>query len=106
MGKNKIVSWSLVDACGTLIYITLIDLFFNNAKYIFPHDNSFFIPIAILTLFVLSAAITGSLVLGRPVLMYLDGHKKEAVQLFLYTLAWFALFLLLFLPVAYFVQNI
>ena len=44
--------------------------------------------VAFLLLFVLSAAITGSLVFGRPALMFLGGQKTEAVSFLLYTLAW------------------
>lgn len=38
-----------------------------------------------LLLLILSATVTGSLVLGRPILWYLDGKKKEAVSLFVAT---------------------
>jgi len=56
---------------------------------------------AISRLFVFSAALTGLLVFGRPVLWYFDGRKKEALSLLAHTLAIFlvitiiALFLLL-----------
>ena len=40
-----------------------------------------------LTIFVISASITGSLVLLKPAMLYMDGHKKAALQLFAYTVA-------------------
>ncbi len=61
-------------------------------------EDTIFAPIAMLLLFVTSAAITGSLVLGRPILWYLDGKKKEAVLLLGATLA--ALFCLTVLAFA------
>ena len=42
-----------------------------------------------LMLFVFSAAVTGSLIFGQPVLWYLDGKKKDALTLLTYTLAVF-----------------
>lgn len=99
MAKNKILLWSLADAFGVLVYIVLVALFMNSAEKVFPRMNEILGPIVILLLFVLSAAVTGSLVLGRPVLAYLDGSKKEATIMFLYTLGWLLLFLILFLTV-------
>lgn len=51
--------------------------------------DTIFAPIIMLMLFVFSAAITGSLVLGRPILWYIDGKKKEAVHLLFSTLIFF-----------------
>ena len=48
-------------------------------------------PLAFLMLFVLSAAIVGLLVFAKPVMMYLEGAKKEAVTLVFYIVAWLAL---------------
>jgi len=44
--------------------------------------------VAFLLLFVVSAAITGYLVFGQPILYYLDGQKKEALGLLGYTVFW------------------
>jgi hypothetical protein len=45
-------------------------------------------------LFVVSATIVGSLVVGRPILLFLDGKKNEALRFFGYTLGWLAAFTL------------
>lgn len=59
--------------------------------------DTVFAPIMALMLFVLSAAVTASLVLGRPILWYIDGKKKEAVQLLFSTLVvFFGIMLLTF----------
>jgi hypothetical protein len=42
-------------------------------------------------LFVLSATIVGSLVLGRPILLHLEGKKNEALRFFGYTVGWLAI---------------
>lgn len=85
----------LLNAVGVFVYVTLIVLFMFNGENLFGNEKSFLIPIFMLTLFVLSAAITGSLVLGKPILMYFDGQKKEALKLFIITLGWLALFMLI-----------
>ncbi|MDO8564381.1 MAG: hypothetical protein Q7R88_00090 [bacterium] len=48
------------------------------------------IPVAMLSLFVLSAAIMGYLFVYHPAALYLEGKKTEAVRLFLSTTAIFA----------------
>ena len=79
---------ALIHALATGVYITLIALFMQNGEKLFGKVDNLLAPIAFLLLFVLSAAVTGLLVLGKPILMYLEGKKKEAVKLFLYTVCW------------------
>lgn len=68
-----------------------------NADKVFGKMKGISDPIAMLMLFVLSAAITGSLVIGRPILLYLDGLKKEAVKMFLFTVGFmFAITVIVF----------
>ena len=96
--KNKLILHSLGHAVLVLLYISGVAWVMSHGKQIFGEvDNTFWIPVAFLTTFVLSAAITGSLVLGRPILLYLDGKKKEALVFFGYTLAWLAAILILLL---------
>jgi len=78
---------ALMQALGVGAYITLIAAFFQYAS-MFSGEDNFFSPILALLLFVLSAAITSSLVLGKVILMYLENKKTEAVKLFGYTLGW------------------
>lgn len=86
MNKN-IFKYAFINSILTTAYIALIGTFFNFAQNIFGPEETFLIPIAMLLLFVFSAALCGSLVLGRPILWYLDGKKREALLLFAYTLA-------------------
>lgn len=91
--------WGAVDTLGTLAYIVLVALFFRNVERLFGNKpDNILAPIAMLMLFVLSATITGGLVLGRPVYMYFNGQKTEAVKLLLYTIGClFAIVLIVFL---------
>ena len=78
---------------------TLVTLILNGEKLFGTIDNILG-PIAFLLVFVVSASITGSLVLGKPILMYLDGQKTEAVKLFMYTIGWLAIIAIILLIVA------
>jgi hypothetical protein len=87
MGKNLLRS-SLRNALGTAVYVAIVALIIYNAQKIFGTMRNITGPIAFLLLFVTSAAITGFLVLGQPVMLYVDNKKKEAVRLFMLTVAW------------------
>lgn len=92
--KNNPIVQSLIHAVLAVIYISLVALIMSNGERIFGGGpDTIWIPIALLTLFVLSAAIMGVLILGRPILMYVDGHKTAALKFFGYTLGWLALIL-------------
>ena len=88
---NKIIKYALANALWTALYIILIAIFLSNTSVIFGGDNqkTVLIPIAMLMLFVFSAAVTGSLIFGRPVLWYMENKKKEAMSLLVWTLAIF-----------------
>jgi hypothetical protein len=97
---NKLVQRSFINALGTVAYITLIAVVMSSLqKYAGDKPDGFFAPVLFLTLFVLSAAVTGSLVIGKPVLMFLGDQKTEAINLFFYTLGWLAAALVILLIV-------
>jgi hypothetical protein len=98
--KNIIIKNAILNAALTAIYIALVAWFIFYVPRSLQSPDTFLVPMIMLSLFVFSAALTGSLVFGRPVLWYLDGKKKEAVLLLVYTLTMlliiiFAAFLLL-----------
>ena len=79
-----------INAAAATLYITAIASFmFFGLAHSHP-DNSVFMPIAFISLFTLSAAVMGYLFLYQPLMLFLDGHKKNAVNLFLQTIAVFA----------------
>ncbi len=69
---------------------------FSLQRYSGVPENEIIIPISMLLLFVCSAAITGGLVFGKPVMLYIDGKKKEAVSLLLHTIAMLFLITIVF----------
>ena len=88
---------SFLSATGVFIYVTAVSWLLSNAEHFFGNvpEPNFLIPVFMLLLFVVSATVTGSLVLGKPLLMYLDGQKKEAVKLLFLTLGWLVAFLVM-----------
>jgi hypothetical protein len=86
MKNSTLIRWGATHAIGVLIYIFLLAVFFNGANDWFGKaDKNIITPVAALMLFVFSALVTGGLVLGKPIMLYLDGQKKEGVKLLFFT---------------------
>ena len=86
---TPITKYAALNALGTAAYISLVASLLFYAQELFGNENvndTVLIPIAMLLLFVLSASITGGLVLGRPILWYLEGRKKDAISLLVTTI--------------------
>ncbi len=92
---KRFLQSSLAAALGTAIYVALVATVMTNAEKVFGNMKPFLGPVAFLLMFVLSAAVTSSLVFGRPVMLYLDGKKREAVKHFGLTLLWLLVILVL-----------
>lgn len=79
-----------INAIAGLIYITLVaSIMFFGLEHAEP-GNSVIVPIAVLSLFSLSAAMMGYIFLFQPVQLYLDGKKKQATTLLVHTTLIFA----------------
>ncbi|OGV92558.1 hypothetical protein A3B57_03955 [Microgenomates group bacterium RIFCSPLOWO2_01_FULL_47_10] len=87
-----------LQATGLVIYIILIDLFFN---FVVPNlDNNsaqFFTPIIMLLLFSISAVICSLLVLSRSGILFWEKKYSQAFTLLGWTVGWSLLYLLLFI---------
>ncbi|MBI4117845.1 MAG: hypothetical protein HY453_02085 [Parcubacteria group bacterium] len=92
---KKILQQSFIHALLTLLYIFIVVNIFENGQEVFPNFSDRFKGFFMLTLFVLSAAVTGSLVMGKPILMYLEGQKSESIKMFSATVGWLALVMLI-----------
>jgi hypothetical protein len=83
----------LLNALAALGYIIAVVLaIFYGGPAIGPKDT-IFIPMAMLSLFVFSAAAMGYIVLYQPIAMFLEGRKTEATDLFLKTVGAFGCFM-------------
>lgn len=89
------VHFSLIHSFGVLAYIALVVTFMQNAEKIFGQEDKPIGAIVFLLLFVMSATIVGGLVLAKPVMLYIDGDKKSAVKMFIYTVGWLFLWFLI-----------
>ena len=91
--KKECFFKGFIHAAGVFIYIAaVVSVLFNNQK-IFGGAPDFFIPVFMLLLFVISASITGFLVLGRPIQLYISGFKREVFFTFFSTIFWLVVFL-------------
>jgi|SRR5690349_15647359 len=97
MSKNPIIN--ALTASGYIILVVSVITFLSQTQRNTP--DTFLDPILFLSLFTLSAAVMGYLFFYQPLQLFLENKKKQAVNLFLQTVAVFAgitllLFALLF----------
>lgn len=89
----------IINAFAALAYIAFISLIINYGPLLLGPvgDASLkpILPVAFLSLFVLSAATMGYIFCMEPLRRYLDGKKEEGVKLFLMTVGTFALLTLI-----------
>jgi len=98
MKNSKLINRGILDSLGAVVYIFLVSFALNNAeKLLGPVDNKLLAPVIFLLTFIFSALLTGFLILGKPLMLYLDGAKKESLKLLFYT--GLSLFVLLLLAV-------
>lgn len=92
---KKLIQTAFLCALGEVAYISLVatGMFIVGKLFGDKPDPEIIAPIAFLLLFVISAAVSGALILGKPVMLYLDGQKPAALKLFGFTLGWLVLFL-------------
>jgi uncharacterized membrane protein YbhN (UPF0104 family) len=95
MIKIKNIKISFLLAGGVFIYVGAIALFMFNVRHFFNQPDSFLAPVFMLLLFVISAATTGYLILGKPLMLFLDNQKKEAIGLLFSILGWLVIFLVI-----------
>lgn len=85
MKKENLIKWGAINSFGVFVYVLLVTVFMNQANNWFGREDQFITPAAVLMLFVFSALVTGGLILGKPIMLYLDGEKKSAVKLLFFT---------------------
>lgn len=91
---KKILRLAITNSVATALYIALVVSVMNYTGHQDFKGPEVLVGIGMLMLFVFSAALTASLVFGKPVLLYLEGKKKEAVSLVAYTLGFFFIIML------------
>jgi hypothetical protein len=84
-----------LHALAAALYITIIVSVINFVASLLQGEN-IIIPMTMLSLFVLSAAVMGYLFLAEPLQLFLENNKKEAVAFFAKTVGFFAGFAVIF----------
>jgi len=99
MSKRSSVPFiAFLQATGLVVYIAVLSLFFTFVTPNFRKSNAeFYAPIIMLLLFVLSAVISATLVLGRSAVLFWEKKFKEAFKLLAWTIGWGTMYFLLFM---------
>ena len=79
-----------LNALAAVLYIVVIVFVMHYATGFDNTKATVITPMAVLLLFTLSAAVMGYLFLYQPLQIYTDGERKVAINLFLQTVAVFA----------------
>lgn len=91
----NLVRRAFANSLGVAVYVIFVVLLISSLENIFSAEpDSLIFLMAMLLLFICSAAITGFLVFGKPLMLYLDGKKKEAVSLLAYTITFLFLIII------------
>ena len=97
----------ILNALAAFAYVLAVALFMTSLQNPGSPDSpeiKILAPIGFLMLFVLSAAVMGLLIFGAPVMRYIDGRKKEAIQLLGWTVGSLAVITLCTLSAVMFVS--
>ncbi len=91
MSKNDLIKRAFLNAVGVAAYIVLLMWLISYfGERLEAEPETWLMPVFVLLIFIISACVTASLVLLKPVLLFLEGAKKQAVHLFIYTLGFLA----------------
>ena len=88
MSKNPIIN--ALSALAYIILVVAVMTFVTQPLKNRP--DTFLAPITALSVFTLSAAVMAFLFFYQPLLLFIDGKKKEGVGLFVRTVGFFAVF--------------
>jgi len=91
MNRKTIIKYAFLHALGAAGYVALIAGFITSANKFFGQANNLLGIMAFLLTLVISVAVMGLVIFGRPAMWYLNGSKKEAVVLSLSTIGFLVL---------------
>ena len=91
--KNK----PFLHALTAAIYIVLVVFVMDMVTSFTQMKETILVPMTVLGIFVLSAAVMGYLFLSEPLKLYFENRKDEATKFFLQTIGYFAFFALAFI---------
>ncbi len=97
MYNQHIMKKPFFYALGAVLYIVLLVLSMSTViSFIKGQQDTIIIPMTMLSLFVLSAAVMGFLFLSEPLQLLIENKKREAVIFFGKVVGIFACFVIIF----------
>lgn len=94
-----------LHALAAALYIVVIVLVIQSTNYFFKEQvETIVIPMTMLSLFVLSAAVMGFLFLSEPLQLLMENKKKEAISFFAKVVGFFACFVVFFAILLFLIQ--
>ncbi len=90
MSKNP-----FFNALSALIYVALVSSLMFYGQSLMPAEDNILMPISMLSLLVLSAAVMAYIFFYQPFRLYFDGQKDVAAKLLIQTIGTFALITIL-----------
>jgi len=103
MKNSKLILTAFLNSIAVFVYVSSIAWLLFNGERFFGQASNFWMPTALLLVFIVSATITGLLVLGRPIYLYLNNLRSEAVKLLIYTVVFLLIITALALMVNVFI---
>lgn len=100
--KHTLIKEAFLSASGVFFYILALVWFINNMQnWAGSKPDHWLAPVLALMLFIISACVTASLVLLKPIFLFSEGEKRNAIQLFAYTVGFLAtlFFIVLFVVI-------
>jgi hypothetical protein len=94
--KSSNFKVAFLQAVGLAAYISIL-VSIMNATHDFnieSHVGPLLAGILMLTLFVFSALVSGLIILGRPVFLFANGKKRDAVTIVIMSAGWLLVFLI------------
>ena len=82
---------AIINALGASVYILLVVSVMNFVtQHLKDKPDTFFAPVMVLFVLTLSVAVMAYLFFYQPLILFIDGKKKEAISLFVKTVGIFA----------------
>lgn len=94
IGMKKPFLYALAAALYIVVIVLVIQFFGSALK---GQKDTIMIPMTMLSLFVLSAAVMGYLFLSEPFYLFMENRKQEAIVFFAKVVGFFACFVAIFI---------
>ena len=104
-GYNEVMSFSprmrgMIQAVGVALYVSLFAISVQSVqRWLTEHhiqQHPILSIILFLLVFIISALVCGALIFIKPLLLFVDGKRAEALKIILWSLLWLIVFFLIF----------